>query len=182
MDSPVIGGETWTLTHIHGDAFEFDPNRTYDHPGYHRTVYKPHGLWLSDERNGGDDGWLGWRDEIGSRGLWPAQATDFEVDMANVLVLRANDPLVYAKIKALPRIRCDRYRDAWHTHWTDVAKHHTGVYLSGNIYDKVDLGIEETWRLTWDCASACVWDLSCLKLIRRREIRTRQSAREPVAA
>ena len=173
--------DTWTLTHLHGEGFKFDPTRIYEHPGYHQTVYKPHGLWLSDERNGGDDGWLAWCDEVESR-RERSYATDFAVDVSNVLVLRTDDPFVYAKIEALPRMQCEKYRDEWHTHWTEIAKRYAGVYLDGNIWDKEDTGTEEPWRLCWDCAAACVWDLNCVKLIGRRESHARRPEFDHIAA
>ena len=144
------------LTHFPRDpeGWRFDPDRQYVQPG---NAGKPAGLWLSDESPGG----FGWKEWCGMEQFgWDFTAgVEFEVDWSRVLVVKEGDPILDEG---------DPLREAlgmplwgWHL-WESVAAKWSGVFM--RPHTDIPHWPRPLWTLGWDCDSACVWDLSCLRL------------------
>ena len=142
------------LTHFAMSGFVFDPKRKYDQrKSFSHPCIKPAGFWLSDESRFGWSEWckLECHEKLGDH------STEYEVDISQLLVIRS-----VGDVEALPVV----WRDIGNedvgvgTDWEQIAQRYAGVYMDGNQ----DIAYEShhIWCRAWDCASACVWRLSCL--------------------
>lgn len=59
-------------------------------------------------------------------------------------------------MKFMPNILGGLYID-----WTQVAKQYKGLLISPYIFER-RIYKDTAWYYTWDCASGCVWDVSCI--------------------
>jgi hypothetical protein len=55
----------------------------------------------------------------------------------------------------------------WYGHyinWRAVAERYSGIVIAPYQWN---LRMQYMWYYTWDCASACIWDASCIRSLRR---------------
>ena len=170
------------LTHWCEDEFQFDPNWKYKPQtnGDLDTGYpndKPSGLWLSNENA---YGWRKWCKDADFREYKDSEGHDFDVDMSKILVINTSSPSIAGTIEAILR-KDKRMGVCWgvdeyrlpRTDWALVAERWSGVYVDEGAYElfyNFPLGLRTpAWLNYWDCASACVWKLDCIKQIDKRE-------------
>ena len=154
------------LTHYprEPEGWRFDASRQYEQPG---NAGKPAGLWLSDESPGG----FGWKEWCAMESFaWDfTGGVEFAVDWSRVLVVKAGDDLLREKnIWEMPNPY--DYRSPWN----DVAAKWSGVYM--RPHTDIPYWPRPLWTLSWDCDSACVWDLSCLRPLQHHAIQQGESA------
>ncbi len=149
------------LSHFSEAPLAFDLKRTYVQKEI-SPAFKPAGLWLSHESESA--GWRSWC-EANDFGLGRLRGeTKFRCDLSRWLVLSSVDELVAFTGRFPLRIGgefWDRYVD-----WRPVAEVYAGVLVTPYQWDA---RLNLTWYYGWDCASACVWDLSTTALVESRE-------------
>lgn len=138
---------------------EYDQNEVEFH-------CKPNGLWLSVE---GKDDWKEW-----------CKAEDFRLDClrfsyevilkenANILHLKTKEE-IFDFSKQFPyrsKIRAvGEFLDTKDTHelnWFEIKKKYQGIIISPYQWGcRLELG--SSWYYPWDCASGCIWDLTCVQ-------------------
>lgn len=117
---------------------------------------KPDGFWVSDESEE-SDGWRKWCAEEGFCLERLKYRTEFLVDLESVLLLPCD--------MSLREFTRRYYADRGQFHfekvdWFAVARDHKGIVITPYQWaDRLDIG----WYYTWDCASGCFWDVTCLK-------------------
>lgn len=143
------------LSHFSAGAFRLDKGRAY------KQVSPPHnlkckGLWLSDEST--EHGWKWWCEGNDFALDRLAVETKFRCDTSRWAVLTDNHAIRefhwnYAK-EVFPGLR---YID-----WPAVAGRYAGILISPYSWE-LRLAHDFLWYYGWDCASACVWDLSTIE-------------------
>lgn len=143
------------LSHFTEKPFTFNPKQKYVNELF---WIKPSGLWLSDES---EYGWKQWctNEQWGLDGL--KHETKFQSDTKNWLILDTNEKLIeFTKqysTKILPIITIE---------WDKVTKEYGGIIITPYQRSLRLRSEVSSWYYGWDCASACVWDLSSLKVIK----------------
>ena len=153
------------LTHwTQENSWRYDPNRRYQHTNTHDAGghpdrcygMKPSGMWLSDDTH--HRGWGQWvKAEMPDTNYWAAG--DVKVDASRLLVLqgRAASGLIDQLL--------EEQNGCWQ--WDTIAERYAGcLYYAGS--DSA-LGArmpnyQLMWMSTWDCDSACIWDLSSVSV------------------
>jgi len=128
-------------------------------------LYKPVGLWVSDEDQ--EESWSWWcendRFELGRlRYRW---GVELKPD-ANVLIV--SKPWEFEDFHERFRIPNPIYRHTSGSYlfekgqpdWRAVAEAHQGIIISPYLWD-YRLS-EYHWYYGWDCASGCIWDASAI--------------------
>lgn len=115
---------------------------------------KPVGLWLSVD---GEYDWQWWC-ENESFGIGAFRHTVLLRPDANVLVIGTLDEFDAFQRRYESRIASWPY-DALGIDWEEVARDFSGIVIAPYQWSR-RLG---TWYYTWDCASACIWDLYALE-------------------
>ena len=132
----------------------YDPNRTYTQPSV--LKFKPSGLWLSV-----DDDWRRWCMENEMDWL-SRRDVDFDVDTSRCKVITSVDEMdEFHDEYTEPD---DRWLELRMPNWGKVAKDYSGIVIAPYIWERryTNPGSASDWYYPWDCASACVWDLSIL--------------------
>lgn len=138
---------------------EYDQNEVEFH-------CKPNGLWISVE---GSDDWKEW-----------CKAEEFRLDClrfsyevilkeeANILYLNTKEEIFSFSKQYAYRSRARKsgeFYDTEDTHelnWFEIKKKYQGIVVAPYQWDcRLELG--SSWYYTWDCASGCIWDLTCVK-------------------
>ena len=144
------------LIHWSADKMKYNPNRIY--PDFSKKSYrsKPCGLWLSVEE---DFGWASWSigEDFHTEKLREA-AVFYLGDEEHVLILRDRDDILRFTKKYSYKIHdCLLMID-----WGKVKKECKGLIISSYCWD-LRLDPRYFWYYGWDCASACIWDLSAIE-------------------
>ena len=138
--------------HPRGEGkFAFDPTRTYVQDGPRQ--FKPNGLWLSV-----DDDWRRWCDSEGMS-YADAEPVPFNVETERILWL-TNVEEIDAFTLEFTEPQTDSY--VVHIDWRRVSRQHAGIIIAPYQWQRRLDGRASSWYYPWDCASACVWDLSTL--------------------
>jgi hypothetical protein len=153
---------TGILSHLTHKKFTFDPGHTY--MTLPSITDKPCGLWLSDESKRGR-GWSNWckGENWNVDGL--LYETIFECDMTNWKVIKTpaqmkkfhRDFSAHNEYSILSSL--GKYID-----WAKVQKEFAGILIAPYRWD-FRFHMEARWYYSWDCASACVWDLSTVNVL-----------------
>lgn len=127
---------------------------------------KPVGLWVSVEDDP-EDGWLEWSRE-----------NDFRLEDLTYkyrVILREDAKILHLKgtgqIIHFSRQRCKKELsmpqalyssfDSYSVDWDIVKEEYQGIIISP--YDwACRMHVDTMWYYGWDCASGCLWDLSCI--------------------
>jgi len=155
------------LSHWSEEKFNFNPGQEYSGRFPNMPLYKPHGLWLSDDS---DYGWKKWcKDED----FYPERLTfraDFKVDLSQILHLSDDQMILGFSREFLvdlfpdePSLRNNSFLKT--IDWKRVRElGFKGLLISPYSWE-MRLHEETSWYSSWDCASACIWDVSCLEQI-----------------
>lgn len=134
----------------------FDPARTYQQQTDPRGIgmWKPRGFWLSV-----DDDWRRFCEDS----EWNLPLTnpiEFKVARDRVLVL--SDTQMIRDFSAKYAITADRDPD-YHraVDWPRLSGEYAGIVIAPYCWE-LRLDSMVSWYYTWDCASACIWDLSAI--------------------
>lgn len=121
-------------------------------------VDKPLGIWLSDCS---DYGWARWCINEGFRLDRLRVRTKCTVDMTDVLLLDTYDKMMlFNNQYGMPLIP-DRQFAMRSIDWGSVADKYKGIVITP--YQWVcRLAPDFFWYYGWDCASGCIWDVSCI--------------------
>jgi len=147
------------LSHFSESSFTLDPSRTYQEKELYNPT-KPVGFWLSDES---DFGWSKWctNENFSLHRLTCRQ--DFECDLSKWLVLSNTKAILdfteQYKMEELPSKYSFRFS---HINWNKVKAEYGGILITPCDYS-AQMDIRAFWYSNWDCASACVWDLTTLR-------------------
>lgn len=142
------------LSHFSPNPLKFNPNQEYSHrEGFH----KPSGFWLSDEFT--TDGWKDW-----------CKGNDFRVGHLKHETLFYVDPRKYLWLKTvhdLDDFSAQYEKELGDTgpkgiNWERVMHDHKGLIITPYQYARRLTG--PIWYYSWDCASACIWDLEGVKV------------------
>ena len=146
------------LTHFSKNEFSFDPKREYSINRKRSPL--PDGIWLSDESQ---NGWQKFCIENDFLIEKLKYKTIFSVELESIKHLQSKDDLsIFCKTF---QINESVDHDFLNINWQSVKKRYKGLLISP--YNS-DYSLEEKyleWHSKWDCASACIWDLTSLKLI-----------------
>lgn len=120
---------------------------------------KPTGLWLSEDS--GEDGWRHWIDSEGWRTEEYIIATEIElIEPESILILTSANELdrftnEYGEMSLITYYRSPCIK------WGKVAEKYKGIIITPYIWER---RMELNWYYGWDCASGCIWDVSCLRI------------------
>lgn len=126
-----------------------------------RPFFKPHGLWVSDED---DFGWRAWctGEQWGLKTLKHAYDITLKKD-ANILYLRTPEEIDAFTEKwkyAMPGVGLDNF----YINWPEVRKLYDGIIITPYQWSR-RLDGNSSWYYSWDCASGCIWNLSCIESV-----------------
>lgn len=146
------------LTHFSEQPFVLDRSRVYKQAAH--DAMKPSGLWLSDES--WDCCWSNWCEGESFNIEKLAHKSTFRVDTDGVLVLKTpRDVILFTRAYAL----ANPTRVYMNMDWPRLTKEHKGLIITPYQWSlRLKQGVE--WYYGWDCASGCIWDLSCLKEVK----------------
>lgn len=138
------------LHHPRREGFTFDPSRIYEQRD--RASFKPNGLWLSV-----DDDWRRWCTDEEWGGDWfEHPEVHFQIATDRCLWLKTPEDFVPFT---------NEYADSegYYITWNRVAEVYAGIIIAPYQWTH-RLSLTVNWYYPWDCASACVWDLSAIKV------------------
>lgn len=144
------------LSHYSEKPFKFDLNFDYSPKNEEQARHwKPRGLWLSV----GEE-WKEWCERESFRTENLAHKTNFKLNLEKVIHLDSGRNIDnFAQIYQKNDPRCPDHR-IFSINWDLVKKEYAGILISPFNWEK---HLEYMWYYGWDCASACVWDLSVLE-------------------
>lgn len=147
------------LSHFTERPFELYPQKRYP-----KLINgKPHGLWLSDEY---DYGWKQWCQDNEFRLETLACQQDFECNLENWLVLKTCKEILQFTEQYRYRDEINLFRSEFFINWPEIQKQYGGILITPYQWAiRMDL----MWYYGWDCASACVWDLTTIKPVSTRK-------------
>lgn len=129
--------------------WEFDATRTYSQT---KSWCKPTGFWLSV-----DDDWRRWCE--GDEMSWAnSEPVAFDLDTDRCLWLKSVEDIDKFHLEYVAG------QDAYRIDWTPVIDSYAGIIIAPYQWERRLGGDASDWYYPWDCASACIWDLSTLSL------------------
>ncbi len=147
-----------TLYHFSEKPIVFDSEKEYE---LLTDFFKPNGLWLSDETN---HGWQEW-----------CLIQDFKINALKYIYkveVEANKKLLHIQNKKELLLFTEKYvsQDSLNIpvgfvfclNWKKVMLDYSGILITPYI-NEARLVSRLSWYCLWDCASACIWDLSLIK-------------------
>lgn len=146
---------TKILSHFSTEPFKLDPN--FKERFNDEMKLKPHGMWLSDES---DYGWKEWCEKEKFRLEHLAYRTDYEIDLSDILFLSSDQHIRVFSEKYRYKNPSSYIERLKFIDWDKVYEEYKGILISPYSWN---LRLEYMWYYGFDCASACVWDVSVLK-------------------
>lgn len=139
------------LTHQSKGPWEYSPHVEYDNT---LVAMKPRGLWLSV-----DGDWERWCEDEGMGHWVEGEETEFVItEPGRVLTLTTvEDILTFTDSFVADR---DQYRLPWGA----LVEHWAGIMIAPYQWE-LRLDRRTNWYYSWDCASACIWDLSVIEVV-----------------
>lgn len=135
--------------HPRAEDFVFDPSRAYTQK--ERNSFKPHGFWVSV-----DDDWRRWCESDGMEEWIEHPEIHFSLETEPCLWLKTVEDLDrFTEEYAEP--------DGYYVDWRTVSMRYAGIIIAPYQWQR-RLSLTVNWYYPWDCASACVWDLSVIAL------------------
>lgn len=142
------------LTHYSEKPLQYDPCRKYGLTG--KVVFKPDGLWLSDDRN--EQGWREWCVANRFRTDTLVHRADFLIDTRHVILIES--AAQFLEFNSKYKTTKDDYRSSLiGIDWESVKRDAAGLIITPYRYE---FRLDYVWYYGWDCASGVVWDLSAL--------------------
>lgn len=144
------------LTHYTFEKFVFNPRQEYRQS---KSALKPDGLWLSHDKCGA--GWLDWCMTNAFMEHRLNYETEIHIEETDKDIAFINDD---------KSMWAFQYKYSAYIHsllgidFKRVASDYKALVIIPYLY-KFRLHSDFLWYYGWDCASACVWDLSCIKFI-----------------
>jgi hypothetical protein len=138
-----------------GVPFVLDRTRTYPQ----KFGPKPNGLWLSV-----DGDWQRWLEDEGytEDPAWGLDSVEVHLDAERCLWLSTVAELDdFHDHYARP---FGHYDSIYHVEWPVVAQGYAGIIIAPYLWGRRLEGAASSWYYGWDCASACVWDLSAVSV------------------
>ncbi len=152
------------LLHYTLEPFAFDPAKTYEP---HRWNSKPTGLWLSCE--GEEEDMHGWKQWCESEDTFLAglkHCTEVALSpTANILWLANAKELVSFTKKYELKPSHYQYDSI---DWQRLKGEYQGIIIAPYIWECRLMGAT-SWYYTWDCSSACIWDMSIVSVVSQKE-------------
>ena len=142
------------FTHHHSvENFVFDPE--YKYPTY--KYNKPNGFWLAT-----DGSWREYTDNtFGDRHRWARYEAEFTVDLERCLVIADTEGFVAFDKKYVGQ---DGFISTSFPNWEQVAEEYAGIVIHPHQgWIGMATSSLAMWYYGWDCACACIWDLSVVK-------------------
>ncbi len=144
---------------VHFGSDLLDLKMTYEKPLF--VTHKPRGLWY-----GFGDSWISWCFREGCNSFVNKRNSihELNIDLEQILVIDSKEKLIEFSNKygtsILGRKSFKGFKES--VDWAEVMSQYKGIEISP-YYPSFDLGNDFFWYFGWDCASGCLWDLSCLK-------------------
>lgn len=157
------------LSHFSPRNIDFNFSRKYDLAAHARGTFKPHGLWLSDES--GEEGWHNWCKDANFYIDSLKYELNFFLDTSDCVHLKTFNEIIAFNDKYITNFKDYGFRNKKTIDlpempktidWPRVKKEHKGILITPYCYSA---RFNYMWYYGWDCASACIWDLSALKLL-----------------
>ncbi len=146
------------LSHFSTNAFIYTPKFKYSD----YLSDKPDGIWLSDESIS-EYGWRQYCEDNRERLKGLAFETKFRVDTSKLLWLKTFEKLsdFYRKFKMNNKSFNAEYlkQRFFNINWPRVKTEFSGILITPYQWKARHTFM---WYYPWDCASACIWDLSVL--------------------
>lgn len=144
----------------------FDPTRRRPM----EPSFKPLGLWLSVE---GEDDWRSWceGEEYGLENLVHTSVVELRADATIIRLVSAADLDEFtATYRVAPRWATSLPPNLLDTgttlytliDWPRVAEVAQGIVIAPYVWAR---RLDLMWYYGWDCASGCLWDLSCVAAV-----------------
>lgn len=148
------------LIHFSQEEISSLKEEEYDQNDLHWHA-KPNGLWVSDESQ---EGWRQW--SLDNDFCLERLKFSYEVllkDDANILYLKSpNEIFDLAKKYPFKERGFGLESYCGEINWYEVKKEYQGIIITPYQW-ACRMPIESGWYYGWDCASGCIWDLSCIK-------------------
>jgi hypothetical protein len=147
------------LIHYTNEEFSLEPMEYNQHEC--KWHAKPNGLWFSVE---GNQGWKEWCEDEKFKLENLKVSYELELkDDANILHLKTVDDIYeFTQLYILSAPFSPWGNDTHELQWDEVKKKYQGIIIAPYQWD-CRLSDESSWYYGWDCASGCIWDLSCIK-------------------
>lgn len=147
------------------------------------AIGKPDGFWLSDDS---DFGWKEWCKGEKFRVGELKRRIHFRCDTKRWLVIRTKEELKAFELKYLkpdkiylnsnlPKSMLDDLRFMGRIDYTAIKRSYRGLLITPYRWDCRHGG--NIWYYGWDCASACVWDLSTIRRLPQIKVHHEKSIR-----
>lgn len=147
------------LTHFSENEWTFDQGFVYPKNPTdlqdERLTFKPKGLWLSDETQ---FGWKQWCENEDFRTEHLKVEKSFLLDPSSICILDSDTKIQHFDEEYRLSIRPD-FTHVYIIDWNRVSSKYKGILISPYSW-RMRMG--PMWYYGWDCASACIWDLSAL--------------------
>lgn len=147
------------LYHYSGHSIDpFERGKFYDQSKM-RWHAKPYGFWVSV-----GEGWKEWCEDADF--CLSSLSYKYEVilfENANILHLKSAEEILEFSKKYHKSTRdWDIKSDTYQLDWDKVRQEYQGIIISPYQY-YCRLNMDCNWYYGWDCASGCIWDLSCIQ-------------------
>jgi hypothetical protein len=128
---------------------------------------KPNGLWVSVE---GPYDWKWWCESVGFN-LYDL-AVSYEITLkenAKILFLDT-EAEIFGMAKKYPYEieNFNSYLDTYQLNWNEIKKEYQGIIIPQYFW-ACRMSLYSCWYYGWDCASGCIWDLSCIEEFKLKE-------------
>lgn len=147
------------LIHYSHAVVELNKSEVYEEEK--KWLAKPDGLWFSVK---GKCDWKWWCEGENYRTENLAVAHEIKLKSdAKILYLNNEEELfAFTRQYRKPSRIFDNETDTYEIKWSEIKKLYQGIIIPNYLWD-CRLALESSWYYGWDCASGCIWDLSCIE-------------------
>lgn len=122
---------------------------------------KPNGLWISVE---GPYDWKWWCESEGYN--LENLVVSYEIKLkesAKILYLESEEEIFEMAEKYPAKTRTwDADLDTYQLNWNEIKKKYQGIIIPQYLWG-CRMSQKSCWYYGWDCASGCIWDLTCIE-------------------
>lgn len=151
------------LIHYSHKIIPSPDDRSYEQD-YRHMGDKPNGLWVSEEELDPTCNWKVWceGEMYNLEGLKYSHEVVLK-DSANILHIKSSEELFnFTRMYPKKLSGWDAEYDTYQLDWGLVKLQYQGIIISPYQWD-CRLSMKSDWYYGWDCASGCIWDLSCIE-------------------